>query len=160
MCLPFSSSQTNYPSLFGWHTIMNRILQTHYFLSHPCHNPLSLPLSLSPSFCFLHALFLLGFFFQQIRVTEFPNQMDVVKPPPFTLALRNQSCSRDPVPIHSPGVWDMEEMKSFLGFALPRLQLQLAVIFLLTQSLYLLLKRFHLPRVASEIMVYIHTYMI
>ncbi|KAE9451530.1 hypothetical protein C3L33_16566, partial [Rhododendron williamsianum] len=78
--------------------------------------------------------------------------MDVVKPPPFTLALRNQSCSRDPVPIHSPGVWDMEEMKSFLGFALPRLQLQLAVIFLLTQSLYLLLKRFHLPRVASEIM--------
>ncbi|XP_058183922.1 cation/H(+) antiporter 4-like isoform X1 [Rhododendron vialii] len=54
MCLPFPSSQTNYPSLFGRHTIMNRISQTHYkFLSFhfiiPSNYPLSLSLSLSLS---------------------------------------------------------------------------------------------------------------
>ncbi|KAI3458479.1 hypothetical protein Pfo_015142 [Paulownia fortunei] len=54
--------------------------------------------------------------------------------------------------LHSSGVWGPHGPRSFLQFALPRLQLQLAVIFILTQSLHLLLRRFHLPRIVSEIL--------
>ncbi|KAL3521272.1 hypothetical protein ACH5RR_019421 [Cinchona calisaya] len=52
--------------------------------------------------------------------------------------------------VHSNGgVWNDS---AFLSHALPRLQLQLAVIFVLTQSLHLLLRRFHFPRICSEIL--------
>ncbi|KAL6509368.1 hypothetical protein OROGR_022678 [Orobanche gracilis] len=54
--------------------------------------------------------------------------------------------------LHAPGVWDAEAAKNFLRFSLPRLQLQLAIIFTLTQSIHLLLRRFHLPRIVSEIL--------
>ena len=55
--------------------------------------------------------------------------------------------------VHSAGVWGSAGSRPFLGFALPRLQLQLAIIFFITQSLHLLLRRFHLPRLVSEILV-------
>ncbi|KAG8380735.1 hypothetical protein BUALT_Bualt06G0047000 [Buddleja alternifolia] len=56
------------------------------------------------------------------------------------------------IALHSTGVWGYEEARSFLQHTLPRVQLQLAIIFMLTQSLHLLLRRFHLPRLVSEIM--------
>ncbi|KAL0282226.1 UNVERIFIED_CONTAM: Cation/H(+) antiporter 15 [Sesamum angustifolium] len=56
------------------------------------------------------------------------------------------------IALHSPGIWETNGNRNFLQFALPRLQLQLAIIFLLTQSLHLLLRRFHLPRLVSEIL--------
>ncbi|CAK9135853.1 unnamed protein product [Ilex paraguariensis] len=63
----------------------------------------------------------------------------------------NRFCSRD-FQIHSHGVWDQTEARGFLKFALPRLQLQLAIMFLLTQSLHTLLKHCYLPRIVSEIL--------
>ncbi|KAG8380883.1 hypothetical protein BUALT_Bualt06G0063000 [Buddleja alternifolia] len=54
--------------------------------------------------------------------------------------------------LHSPGIWSNDGARTFLQYALPRLQLQLAIIFLLTQSLHLFFRRFHLPRIVSEIM--------
>ncbi|KAL2526709.1 Cation/H(+) antiporter 15 [Abeliophyllum distichum] len=56
------------------------------------------------------------------------------------------------IPLHSAGAWDIDGARSFLHYILPRLQLQLAVIFLLTQSLHLLLRRFHMPRILSELL--------
>ncbi|KAL7125846.1 hypothetical protein ABFS83_14G143500 [Erythranthe nasuta] len=60
-------------------------------------------------------------------------------------------CTVD-IGLHSPGVWGSDGERTFLQYTLPRLQLQLAVIFILTQSLHLLLRRFHLPRLVSEIL--------
>ncbi|KAL3524024.1 hypothetical protein ACH5RR_016858 [Cinchona calisaya] len=63
----------------------------------------------------------------------------------------SKNCTvEDKIYIHSAGgIWSD---RTFLSHALPRLQLQLAIIFLLTQSLHLLLRRFHLPRICSEIL--------
>lgn len=63
----------------------------------------------------------------------------------------NDMCYVD-IGLHSPGIWGSGDAREFLQYALPRLQLQLAVIFTLTQSLHLLLRRFHLPRIVSEIL--------
>ncbi|KAL3630549.1 hypothetical protein CASFOL_023533 [Castilleja foliolosa] len=65
--------------------------------------------------------------------------------------VNNEFCYVD-VGLHSPGIWGRDGAKEFLLFALPRLQLQLALIFTLTQSIHLLLRRFHLPRIVSEIL--------
>lgn len=54
--------------------------------------------------------------------------------------------------LHSPGVWNLVGDNGFLNYVLPRLQLQLALIFLVTQALHALFKRFYLPRMISEIM--------
>ncbi|XP_057807964.1 cation/H(+) antiporter 15-like [Salvia miltiorrhiza] len=55
--------------------------------------------------------------------------------------------------LHSAGIWGSSAgSRGFLDYALPRLQLQLAIIFIITQSLHLLLRRFHLPRLVSEIL--------
>ncbi|KAL1543688.1 cation/H(+) antiporter 3-like [Salvia divinorum] len=54
--------------------------------------------------------------------------------------------------VHSAGIWGSAGSRPFLGFALPRLQLQLAIIFFVTQFLHLLLRRFDLPRLVSEIL--------
>ncbi|KAA8539523.1 hypothetical protein F0562_026215 [Nyssa sinensis] len=81
--------------------------------------------------------------------------MDVGRPPPDGPILPshvNEVCKADPRPIHSPGLWDQSNAKNFLSYALPRLQLQLAVIFFLTQSIYIFLRRFHLSRIVSEIL--------
>ncbi|XP_055811060.1 cation/H(+) antiporter 4-like [Solanum dulcamara] len=56
------------------------------------------------------------------------------------------------IPLHSPGLWGLPDSSLFLDFNLPLLLLQLAVIFLLTQSLHLVLKRIRLPRLISEIL--------
>lgn len=67
----------------------------------------------------------------------------------------NDTCMLDPTmsSIHIiGGVWN-ENNKNIFSQPLPRLQLQLAVIFALTQSLHLLLKQLHLPRICSEILV-------
>ncbi|KAK6124739.1 hypothetical protein DH2020_041515 [Rehmannia glutinosa] len=62
----------------------------------------------------------------------------------------NDFCYVD-IGLHSPGIWG-SGTGNFLKFALPRLQLQLVVIFTLTQSIHLLLRRFHLPRIAGIIL--------
>ncbi|KAK6135760.1 hypothetical protein DH2020_030455 [Rehmannia glutinosa] len=62
----------------------------------------------------------------------------------------NDFCYID-IGLHSPGIWG-SGTENFLKFVLPRLQLQLVVIFTLTQSIHLLLRRFHLPRIVSEIL--------
>lgn len=62
-------------------------------------------------------------------------------------------CSVD-ITLHSPGIWASGGSKPFLEYELPRLQLQLAIIFILTQSLHLVFRRFHLPRIVSEILVF------
>ncbi|CAH9126639.1 unnamed protein product [Cuscuta epithymum] len=57
--------------------------------------------------------------------------------------------------LHSPGLWgDGSDTYQyfFFTYTLPRLLLQISVIFALTHSLYLLLKRFRLPRIVSEIL--------
>lgn len=54
--------------------------------------------------------------------------------------------------LHSPGIM-ADGLDNFLGYTLPRLQLQLALMFLLTQSFHLLLRGFNLPRIVSEILV-------
>lgn len=54
--------------------------------------------------------------------------------------------------LHSEGIWGLNEASNFLRHSLPRLQLQLAVIFTLTQSFHILFRRFHLPRIVSEIL--------
>ncbi|KAL2549829.1 Cation/H(+) antiporter 15 [Forsythia ovata] len=76
---------------------------------------------------------------------------DVIVRREFPGNLTDDMCSID-ISLHSTGVWDVVAAKNFLHFALPRLQLQLAVIFLLTQSLHLLLRRFHMPRILSELL--------
>ncbi|XP_073017521.1 cation/H(+) antiporter 15-like isoform X1 [Primulina eburnea] len=53
--------------------------------------------------------------------------------------------------MHSRGSWGLS-LTEFFHFTFPRLQLQLAIIFIVTQSLHLLLRRFNLPRIVSEIM--------
>ncbi|KAK6149094.1 hypothetical protein DH2020_016619 [Rehmannia glutinosa] len=61
----------------------------------------------------------------------------------------NDFCYVD-IGLHSPGIWG-SGTGNFLKFALPRLQLQLVVIFTLTQSIHLLLRRFHLPRILPDV---------
>uniref|UniRef100_A0A5B6Z9M8 Putative cation/H(+) antiporter 3-like n=1 Tax=Davidia involucrata TaxID=16924 RepID=A0A5B6Z9M8_DAVIN len=81
--------------------------------------------------------------------------MEVGQPPPYETVLPRRGdefCKADPTPLHSPSIWELKNAKIFLDYPLPRLHLQLAVIFILTQSLYILLKRFHLSRIVSEIL--------
>ncbi|CAK9173487.1 unnamed protein product [Ilex paraguariensis] len=52
--------------------------------------------------------------------------------------------------LHSPGIWNCNEDRGFLDYALPRLLLQMAAIFIITQSLHVLLKRIHFPRIVPE----------
>ncbi|KAM7506724.1 hypothetical protein LguiA_017177 [Lonicera macranthoides] len=58
------------------------------------------------------------------------------------------------IPLHSPGFWNLHSnnTNNFLNYALPRFQLQLAIIYLLTQSLHLFFRRFCLPRLVPEIL--------
>ncbi|KAM7491872.1 hypothetical protein LguiA_034793 [Lonicera macranthoides] len=58
------------------------------------------------------------------------------------------------IPLHSPGFWNLHSnnTNTFLNYALPRFQLQLAIIYLLTQSLHLFFRRFCLPRLVPEIL--------
>uniref|UniRef100_A0A5B6Z791 Cation/H+ exchanger transmembrane domain-containing protein n=1 Tax=Davidia involucrata TaxID=16924 RepID=A0A5B6Z791_DAVIN len=81
--------------------------------------------------------------------------MEVGRPPPDAARLPNrwnELCRIDLTPHHSPSLWKLKNAESLLDFVLPRLQLQLAVIFLVTQSLYLLFKRFNFSRIVSEIL--------
>ncbi|PHT82104.1 hypothetical protein T459_15119 [Capsicum annuum] len=63
----------------------------------------------------------------------------------------NEKCYAE-IPLHSPGLWGLPNSGLFLDFNLPLILLQLAVIFLLTQALHLVLKRIRLPRLISEIL--------
>lgn len=54
---------------------------------------------------------------------------------------------------HSPGIWSLDAAKNFMGYALPRLQLQLAIIFVLTRFLHLLFRPLKFQRVVAEILV-------
>lgn len=65
----------------------------------------------------------------------------------------NEKCYAE-IPLHSPGLWGLPNASLFLDFNLPLLLLQLAVIFILTQALHLVLKRIRLPRLISEILVF------
>ncbi|XP_047317611.1 cation/H(+) antiporter 4-like [Impatiens glandulifera] len=79
--------------------------------------------------------------------------MDLYQPPFFFRAPGdNRICSGNPNIIHSPAIWDQNGAKHFLAFALPRLQLQLAIIFVFTFALHNVFKRFNLPRIVAEMM--------
>ncbi|XP_019149671.1 PREDICTED: cation/H(+) antiporter 3-like [Ipomoea nil] len=77
-------------------------------------------------------------------------------PPPL---LQNPGASEDyclgRILLHSPGLWPAEvnpENFHFFTYSLPRMLAQIALIFSLTQALYLLLKRFRLPRLVCELL--------
>ncbi|KAK3019502.1 hypothetical protein RJ639_003174 [Escallonia herrerae] len=63
----------------------------------------------------------------------------------------DEICGVD-VPLHSAGLWSASKARNFLNYALPRLQLQLALIFIVTQSFHVLLGRLYMPRIVSEVM--------
>nr|XP_017219048.1 PREDICTED: cation/H(+) antiporter 3-like [Daucus carota subsp. sativus] len=65
----------------------------------------------------------------------------------------DELCTYD-VPLNSPGLY-ATGFQEFLTYVLPRLELQLVLMFSLTQALHLLFKRFNFPRNFSEILVYI-----
>ncbi|CAI9091801.1 OLC1v1026916C1 [Oldenlandia corymbosa var. corymbosa] len=72
----------------------------------------------------------------------------------FTHGLLPPNCtleSAEKINLHSLG-GIFQENDSVFDHALTRLQLQLVIIFGLTQSLHLLLRRLHLPRICSEIL--------
>lgn len=81
--------------------------------------------------------------------------MQVGQPPPDRGILPGQvgGFCRVKTPYHSPGLWSTEAAKGFLGYALPRLQLQLSLIFLLTQCLHFLSRPLRFQRVVAEILV-------
>ncbi|WOG92651.1 hypothetical protein DCAR_0311925 [Daucus carota subsp. sativus] len=57
------------------------------------------------------------------------------------------------LPNHIGGVWGrINDFKSLLKYDLPRLQFQLAFIYILTESFHKLFRLVHLPRIAAEIM--------
>lgn len=66
----------------------------------------------------------------------------------------DQKCKAD-LQVHSPGLLGSSVGldRFFLGYALTRLLLQLGLISFVTQSLHLLLRRFNVPRITSEILV-------
>nr|GLL28036.1 cation/H(+) antiporter 3-like [Ipomoea trifida] len=79
-----------------------------------------------------------------------------VPPPPV---LQNPGASEDyclgRILLHSPGLLWAEkgpEGYNFFTYSLPRMLFQIAIIFFLTQGLYLLLKRFRLPRLVCELL--------
>ncbi|KAG9134421.1 hypothetical protein Leryth_026627 [Lithospermum erythrorhizon] len=57
------------------------------------------------------------------------------------------------VDYNSPGLFDPLRASNFLSYDLPRIHFQLVIIFLLTYPLHMLLKKIHLPRIASQILV-------
>lgn len=57
------------------------------------------------------------------------------------------------IPNHSDGVWGRLDLKGLLKYDLPRLQFQLACIYILTESFHKLFRLVHVPRIAAEIMV-------
>uniref|UniRef100_A0A5B6Z7U9 Cation/H(+) antiporter 4-like n=1 Tax=Davidia involucrata TaxID=16924 RepID=A0A5B6Z7U9_DAVIN len=66
----------------------------------------------------------------------------------------NGFCKADHAPLHSPGIWDSTKAKNFIHYVLPRLQIQVAILILFSQSLHLLLGRFFSSRVVSEILTF------
>lgn len=60
------------------------------------------------------------------------------------------TCVRFPPKIHSVGIWDEKEP---LAYSVPTLEMQIVVIFALTQLLHFPLQRLGIPRLLSEIMV-------
>lgn len=62
---------------------------------------------------------------------------------------------RSKLQVHSHGLLGSSVGldRNFLGYALTRLLLQLGLISFVTQSLHLLLRRFNVPRITSEILV-------
>lgn len=64
----------------------------------------------------------------------------------------NELCS-GLIPNNIGGVWGHVDFNSLFKFDLPRLQFQLACIYILTQSFHKLFRLVHLPRIAAEIMV-------
>ncbi|XP_059627064.1 cation/H(+) antiporter 3-like [Cornus florida] len=64
----------------------------------------------------------------------------------------NDVCAAQLLPLHSPGVWNLTNSNTILRYLLPTLHLQLAIIFILTQSLHMLLRRFHVSRTVTEIL--------
>ncbi|XP_059627069.1 cation/H(+) antiporter 4-like [Cornus florida] len=61
-------------------------------------------------------------------------------------------CVAEILPLHSPGIFNLPKNRSFNTYALPELHLQLAMIFIVTQSTHMVLKRFNVSRTVSEIL--------
>lgn len=70
----------------------------------------------------------------------------------------DEMCSYD-IALNSPGLFAFG-FQEFLTYILPRLELQLALMFSLTQALHLLFRRFNFPRNFSEILVYIRNFVL
>lgn len=64
----------------------------------------------------------------------------------------NELCSGI-IPNNIGGVWGRLDFNSLFKYDLPRLQFQLACIYILTQCFHKLFRLVHLPRIAAEIMV-------
>ncbi|XP_059627067.1 cation/H(+) antiporter 15-like [Cornus florida] len=62
------------------------------------------------------------------------------------------SCVAELMPLHSQGIWNLQNLHSIYNYPLPMLHMQLAVIFILTQSIHTVLKRFNVSRIVSEIL--------
>ncbi|KAK1571108.1 hypothetical protein Q3G72_012031 [Acer saccharum] len=57
------------------------------------------------------------------------------------------------IPVYSDGIWNLEDGENIFRHTLLRLYVQLALIFILTSIIHFVLKRIHLPRIVSEILV-------
>ena len=79
------------------------------------------------------------------------NQADFVKQGDDVKRYK-EICSMD-VPLNSPGLSEVS-FQDFLGYLLPRVELQLALMFTVAQALHALFKRFSFPRNFSEILVF------
>ncbi|KAK2636772.1 hypothetical protein Ddye_031564 [Dipteronia dyeriana] len=64
----------------------------------------------------------------------------------------NGSCWKF-IPVYSDGIWNLEDGENIFRHTLLRLYVQLALIFILTSFMHFALKRIHLPRIISEILV-------
>lgn len=84
-----------------------------------------------------------------INQADFVKQGDDVK-------RYQELCSMD-VPLNSPGLAEVG-FQDFLGYFLPRVELQLALMFSVAQALHSLFKRFSFPRNFSEILVCRHAF--
>lgn len=82
---------------------------------------------------------------------------NITPPPPGQMPGQTDDFCRADIYIHSRGFWDNDpfDPRPFLSYSLPLLLVQLCIIFVLTQFLHLLMKRALMPRVVSELLVFI-----
>jgi hypothetical protein len=63
-----------------------------------------------------------------------------------------QECTELPCMVHSPGLWNYYRSGT-VGYSLPLLQLQMALIFFMNQLIHYGVKRYGVPKFTSQIIV-------